>query len=178
MTRRTFFFLTHVDTLAWLLEFEKSEKLAYSVIGSFTESVRVYRSASDIEGLGVSRWGDSAREMQYLILPHSVEFETRTLLLSSGGTKTLLYPDTNPGSVLINPGGILEQQAVILGELATTLKDKASISLYNSLRVSLRGAGELIGDTVVGQDAATKARSGYRLVAKTSAPVDCDFLIT
>jgi len=152
--------------------------MSYTVIGSFTDPIRVCSSAIDVEGLGLSQLGDCVRDRQYLILPKPGQFTTRTLPLPAGGEKVLIYPDTNPGSVVLNPGGLFSESAVIIGELATTLKDKASISLYKSLRETLRNQCFTVGNIIVGQDAAAKANAGYRLCERVTGPVENDLVMT
>src|SRR5262249_53381922 len=107
MTRRSFFFLTPDDLLAWLAAVEHQTPLAYTLIGSFFEPIQAFRSSKDIEGFGTSRSGDCAREPQYLLLPSPAQFMTRTLVTPSG-RKQLVYPDTNPGSVVLTPAGIVD----------------------------------------------------------------------
>jgi hypothetical protein len=178
MRKLTFFFLTSADLRNWLAEVEQYTPVSYAQVGSYdSEHVPISGTAGDISWLGSPLRGDCTREEKLLLLPKLHNFVTRSLSVPSGGARYLLYPDTNPASVVLTPGGLFQNKAIIIGELSTTSKDRTSIDLYSLMLQRLQSQGTTVQGIVVGQEALSKARAGIRLCERVSAPIDQDLII-
>lgn len=169
MASRITIYLTQVDLRAWLAEVENATPLYYVLVGTFPQSPRVYLAAADVPSFGVSKSGDTTRGDQYLLMKQSNEL---TIEPSKHGYE--VYPDANPGSVILNPGGTYDEKVVIEGELAAAVGSKQSVGLYRELLKTLRLHGRLVHGAIVGADAEFRARSGARLCPRLAAGEEYD----
>jgi hypothetical protein len=174
MAKRSYFFMTRDDLLDWLSGFEEELPVTYRLMGPHTGlAVPVFETAASIEQFGVSS-GDCVRDSSYLVMPGHVPFVPRVVDAVTGEQRVFVYPEGNPASVILSPGGEYDGRCIIIGELATQSTDPRSVALYKSLVKRLKTLTTLHSTIHVGEEAARRAMSGWRLAERDTAPTHRD----
>jgi hypothetical protein len=91
-----------------------------------------------------------------------------------GGIKYAIDQLENPGSVVIRPGGILGESALIAGMVGTVHHDKKAESLFRAFSDTLKQDFIKVKSYFVGPEAKKLHDRGKRLTKSLNAPKERD----
>jgi hypothetical protein len=122
-----------------------------------------YAALLDIPDLGVSKTGVMIRDASFLVVPRGSKLVFRKVAQRRGGNRYLLDQDENPSSVVLRPGGLYRNEALVAGDLSTVSEHRDAVKLYESFSGAFRRFKK-VGNYRIGPEAAALLASGWRLV--------------
>ncbi|WP_143080659.1 hypothetical protein [Variovorax sp. YR750] len=109
----------------------------------------------------------------YLVLGRPNRLATRPVAQRSGGTKHALDQLDNPGSVVLQIGG-MEVDRLVAGQIGTVRTEQAAQDLYESFLSEVKKQFVKIKSYYVGPDAARLLDAGQRLSPTSKSPPEYD----
>ena len=178
VTRRIMFFATRDDLLTILNPIERRVPLTYRLRVSGTSDVTAWDSAAAISNLVPVRVGGQNDQPSYLVMPTASPYKPFEREMPDGRTLRGVYPEGNPDSVVMYPGGLFGSEFVIAGEFASGLPKPPGFDLMGALQRAVPAEFMRIQDCYVGSLARTLAAGGTRLVGSTRQPPSSDLRLT
>src|SRR5947209_8573169 len=126
------FFATKRDLELVLAAAESHRRIKYTQAGMFdSPEITTFTSGLNIANLGFAPSGDSNHEPFWLLTDADEKVEIKVVPQRTGGTRYGIDPGLNPESVVIWPGGVFQNTAIIAGQLATAMINPTSMALMN-----------------------------------------------
>jgi|SRR5579871_2124749 len=174
-TKLTQFFATRKDVLAVLERLEALGSYQY-VLSELQDqpSVVSYSSAIHIPDLGKSTIGSYHTENTYIIIDSRTVIYPR--IITRGRNQSPLYTvdvDIYPEGIIISPGGIFQDQYLILGSFGVGNDNAVAIALYRQLARLTRKDFTRIRSYWLGPEALELFDSGFCLTSNIRSPVSC-----
>ena len=110
----------------------------------------------------------------YLILDSEIVLNVRNISLKKGGGKFSVYLLENPYAISIRPGGVIENQCLVAGQIGIISENEFSLSIYNLFLNTMRKKFEKIKSYYVGLEASNLLDKGFRLTANPKSPIIYD----
>lgn len=169
------FFATAKDMSKVLRIVEACHALQYAKCGLFDKpDCPVFDKLSSLPDFGVAHVGDSNLEPTFLVLPKGAKLHVRTVPQRRGGKKYAVDQLANPGTVVIRPGGMYRDSAVIAGMVGTVHHDEKAATLMKAFSSSLKGDFTRVKSYIVGPEARKLHDLGVRLTTSLAAPQEFD----
>jgi hypothetical protein len=135
----------------------------------------VYETANAIPDFAVALHGDLNKEDFCLLIEPNVEPKVREVEQRNGGVKYFLDQGSHPISVVLKPGGVLnDAECIISGQIGTISQDKWSEEIYKIISASFRKQFTKIKSFYVGPEALERLDQGFRLTSNIKSPVEYD----
>ncbi len=177
--QRLLTFATKNDWEPVLSSLEKMLPVKYVESGMFSDpDPPAYDSFRELPRFGEAVWGNAVGERTYLIVKKDAPIYSRSVRLSTGGTRYVTDHENNPESVIFSPGGILQDpKAVISGETSKLSRLPAAEEIFQALSKLIKGHFPAVGEYRVGEEARFLGSRRYRLTASIRSPVEYDLCI-
>jgi len=176
MTRKQIqFYATPADIRSILRIVESLQSLQFIRAGLFdTPEIVALPSLAASADLGVALGGDANHEKRYLVARSHDKVEVRTVTQRKGTPKYALDQLLNPGTIILSPGGIHGDIAVIVGEVGTSSDDTSSIELFQAFSKEIGRQFGKIQSCFVGIEARRLLDKGWRLTRSIKSPLEYD----
>jgi len=125
-----------------------------------TDEVTRYPSALIIPHFGIST--GYVGEHDYVVVPNGAKIEVEEVPQRRGGVRYFIEIVNNPG-VVFQPGGMIEDNCLIAGEISTPHTDEVSLSIWKLFTKYFWGDFIKIGAFRVGPGALRLLHKGCRL---------------
>ncbi len=112
----------------------------------------------------------TAPQANYLIADRSLVIEARDVPQREGGCKFAIDQMINPETIVIRPGGMIDDGCLISGQIGTASKDPASIDLFMTVVSEMRRRFVAVKSYYVGAEALGLLKAGVRLTANPKSP--------
>lgn len=167
----TDFFATRRDLEEVLRAVESATALQYVEAGLFEgPPPAAMDSLLAWPDLGVSKHGDQAHEVTFLVAERGARVEVREVPQRRGGVRHAIDQQINPATISLCPGGVFGDAAIIAGSIGTISGDAASRALFRLFDRAIASRFEKIRSYRVGAEAAAMLDAGARLTARVKAP--------
>ncbi|MDZ4151340.1 hypothetical protein [Methylicorpusculum sp.] len=172
------FYATRDDLLKVLEAAASKTNFYYACVGQSDNGLPiVYEAANAIPNFSGALYGDLNRESFCLLIEPNVEPGVRVVEQSNGGVKYFFDQVSHPASVVLKPGGVLDDsECIISGQVGTISQDKWSEEIYKSVAASFRKQFTKIKSFYVGSEASEKLDLGFRLTTNIKSPTEYDLL--
>jgi hypothetical protein len=173
-----YYFMTASDLHDWLTMVNKAKSLEYCDAHGAGTTPEVYRSASEIPELGTPKVWPNGQPSTRVLLAHAspYTFVSRTVVLKdSAQSRYSVYPVSNPGCVVLRPGGIGNGEYIISGDVSSVAGDDESKKLFAIFTRQLAKLCVVQDRVAVGPEAAALHFDGYRFCNCLAAPPQNDF---
>jgi hypothetical protein len=169
------FFATGNDILNVLRSVEASYPLQYVECGLFNESERpIFNGSSSLPSLGLAQAGQAHLEPTFLVMLQGDRLNVRTVQQRRGGQKYAVDQKANPGTVVIEPGGVYKDSTLIVGTVGTVHEDEKAAKLMKAFSSALKQDFTKMKSYLVGPEAKKLYGSGIRLTHSAFAPAEFD----
>jgi hypothetical protein len=169
------FFATGGDILKVFHIVEALHQLQYVECGLFDESKRpVFQGFSSLPTLGLAQTGQSQLEPTFLVMLRGDKLNVRAVAQRRGGIKYAVDQQANPGTIMIRPGGMYNDSALIGGMVGTVHHDENAAKLMKAFSSALKKDFKKIKSYLVGAEAQKLQGSGVRLTHSVGAPAEFD----
>lgn len=168
------FFATKKDLLKTLEDTRAKIPYNFSYLDE-NGSMKVYSSPDELENLSVMSVGDQNQSRIYLLIKPEEQPETRQVKQRKDKTKAFYDQISQPSSVSLRPGGILNgANCIIAGQVGTVTSVPWSTSLYKVISSSIKKKFTKIKSYYVGSEAVEKLNQGFRLTTNIKSPIEYD----
>lgn len=176
MTRRQIsFYATPADIRSILRVVESLETLQFIRAGLFdAPEIVALPSLAASADLGVAPGGDANHEKRYLVARSHCKVEVRSVPQRRGTPKYAIDQLLNPAAVILAPGGIYGDAAVIIGEVGTSSDDASSVELFQAFSNEIRRQFGKVQSCFVGIEANQLMNKGWRLTRSIKYPSEYD----
>jgi hypothetical protein len=165
--------------LAGLERAESEVRLQYVLFGMFKSPVpTIYFSASDIPGLGTSRYGDYSGEDTFLVFKAGTEINVEEIPQNKGGVLYEVGMLANPTAISFQPSTQFGEKTIIEGGVGTATAHPSSIPFCKWFWRRLGAGFKQVGIYHVGPEAYRRLETGWRLTAATQCPPEYDLRLT
>lgn len=169
------FYSTPEDIRFILRAVESMVEVQFIPMGLFDTSTHVaVPSLAASANLGIALTGDSNREQSYLVAPINCMVETRAIPQRGGGTKYAIDQLANPSSIVLRPGGIFGDAAVVAGQVGTASVDVVSSDLFATFSMEIQRQFRKVRSFYVGAEACQLLDNGWRLTSNIKSPSTYD----
>ncbi len=175
MSRLTFF-ATFQDLRPVATALDQILELQYIEFGSHENAeYQAYCSSQNIPDFGSAFYGDAVLEKKYIVATKDTTVMARTVLQYNGLTRYILDQLINPATVVLQPGGLWQDTAVIQGELTTVHKDSDAQKLFRHFAKNFKSRFSTHNGVWIGEEALNLCRQGKRLTYDVRLPLSNDF---
>jgi hypothetical protein len=175
MSKSIHFFATKRDLEAVLEAVESQRPIKYVEAGMFDKpETRTVSTGLQIPNLGFAPSGTNVGEPFWLVIDAEAKVEVETVPQRRGGTRYSIDPRLNPESVVVWPGGVFNEAAVIAGQFATAMTNSTSMELQGMFVREIRRQFKRIKSFSVGPEAEQLFNAGYRLTSSVKSPSETD----
>lgn len=164
MTTHKHLFGTKRDFEPGIARIEEQLELRY-VLCTFSEKSEItsYLTLLDYEDLGVNRSGDHLTPA-ILIVPRTASVHVETVPQRGGGNRFSISQSGNTGSIVFQPGGIYQENALVAGHISTIHQDTLSTRLFADFSRALLRGFRKVRSYRVGPEALQLLDGGTRLL--------------
>lgn len=168
-------FATRKDLLDLLADVESARAIHYAEAGLlYGPEPAVYRSASEIPDLGMTRVPDTNLGPRFLLADAAVPFAARPVPQRRGGMRYAMDQQKNPDSVALVPGGQFDDHTILAGSIGTCTESSASAALLEVIAGAIRRKWAGLRSNAVGPEATRLLDAGGRLTANLRSPREYD----
>jgi hypothetical protein len=173
--KRVHFFATKDDLLLVLRSLEGGRPIRYTRAGRVIGPVpEIWKSGEDLPQLGNATGDQVVVCDQFLITEEIPTIRVESRRMSTGEMRFDVYQSGNPDSVVLAPGGLWTDGAIISGSIATISESQTSHSLMRSARSAVKKQFTRVRAFWVGPEALVALRSGRRLTTAVQSPPEYD----
>jgi hypothetical protein len=172
------FFAVRDDLLLLLVAVERRGPLSYTRMGNFdrAECDRFDRGF-DIPGLGRAATDSASACDSFLVTVPDVPVRLRSLETATGERRYCVDQLINPDTLEFSPGGLLGEEAVLSGRVATVSDTAMAKDLMGRFRSGVKKSFRRVKAYWVGPGAFDLLRAGYRLTASVGSPREFDLAL-
>ena len=153
------FFATSRDMVELLTRVSLKRDLKFVVSGLFdTQEIQSSTTVSKINS-----------EINYLVADHDLFIETRVVPQRKGGEKFAVDQLANQKTVVLRPGGRIEDSCLVAGQIGTASEDPISLQIYKLFLTEIRSQFNKIKSYYVGPEASCLLDEGVRLTTNPKA---------
>lgn len=165
-------FATSADFACTLRAVEEQVGMLFATIGMFeSETIRTFDSSTDvIEAMGQS----GACSLAFLAVSKESQFVVRAVPQKRGNARYCVDQLSNPRSVVLRPGGLVEKNTILAGQIGTASPDPGSLALFSVFGQAVRKHFSKVKSFWVGPQAMRLLDSGGRLTSSMKAPSEFD----
>jgi len=109
-----------------------------------------------------------------LVLERSQQVHVEEVPQRAGGMRYCVDQRLNPGSIVLRPGGMLDDNTLLAGQVGTVSENPLSVELYQAFSKAVRRKFTKVKSYWVGPGAGRLLDQGARLVATRKAPREYD----
>ncbi len=169
------FFATAEDLRPVLAAVESTCDLQYLECGMFEQETRpIMSNLFSHASLGTAAEGDANHEPTYLVGHRCTAIKIRPVPQRKGGTKFVVDQLSNPGTIVLRPGGKYLDSAVISGLVGSVKDDPVAKELLSLFLEEIRRRFTAVKGCWVGPGALRNLREGARLTSAITAPSEYD----
>ncbi|MDE6055103.1 MAG: hypothetical protein K2G55_15405 [Lachnospiraceae bacterium] len=179
MAKSLYFFATKEDLHKIIQKVEQTIQLKY-VTNDLYESTRpkIYWSFEEYEDIGVNKSGDQTDN--FFIFERNCEIVLRKVPQLGGGVRYSIGQDLNKDSIVFWPGGLYQDQFLIMSHIGTISKSPESLKIYDVFKKAIKKQchKHQKGGFIWYSDAVEAMSSKYRLITiNINSPQEYDFVI-
>jgi hypothetical protein len=171
------FFALKEDLVALFELVDSKGPLKYVAMGNFLrsdsgEGIKIINNGAEIPNLGKASADSSAACESYLVCELDTPIELRTAGLN--GERVCIDQLANPDSAEFKGGGILNEDIVLCGRIATASDSHLSQTLMKRFHAAIRKTFSKVRAFYVGPKAFTLLENGKRLTMAAQSPPEFD----
>lgn len=165
-------FATSTDFVGILRVVEEQLAIAFFVAGMFeTGTIRRLDASIDVlRAMTVPR----EDQLVFLAVEEKESVGIREVAQKKGGVRYCIDQLCNPKSVVLRPGGMVEENTILAGQIGTTSQAPASLQLFAAFSRAVRQNFVKVKSYWVGPEAIRVLDGGGRLTANLKAASDYD----
>lgn len=170
------FYATAADLLPKLRQLESEFQLQYALEGMYASPTpSVYRSATEIPGLGIARYGQS--EDAFLVSEAGLKINVEEIPQTKGGVLYHIGLIQNPTAFAFKPSGQFGEMTLICGSVDTATGDPISLARCKWFWRGLRKDFVKLKDYYLGPEAYQLLKQGWRLTVAAQCPPEFDLTL-
>lgn len=179
MGKTLYFFGTKEDLHKIIQNVEQTISLQY-VMNHLYDSTRfkIYHSFEQYEDFGINRSGDQAD--LFFIFKRNCEIILKQVPQFEGGVKYSLGQDLNKDSITFWPGGLYQDQILIMSHIGTISDSSESLKIFDIFKKAIKKQCNKHnkGSNIWYSDAVNAVSNKYRLITiNINSPREYDFVI-
>jgi hypothetical protein len=160
-----YFFATAADLLQGLERLESEHNLTYVESGSFnTSKVKTFNHGIELPSLGIATHQSGTQCKRFLVMKTETPLTIRPIKLNSGDTNFAVDQFVNPDSVILQPGGLYNNSAFILGSITSTCNSEAAKKLLKKSSAEVTRGFKKIKSFWIGPEAYQLFQDGVRFI--------------
>lgn len=180
MGKTLYFFVTKEDLHKIIQNVEQTISLKY-VMDHLYDSTRfqIYHSFEQYEGFGMNRSGDHQTDL-FFIFERNCPIVLKQVPQFEGGIKYSLGQDLNKDSITFWPGGLYQDQFLIMSHIGTISNSPESLKLFDIFKKVIKKQCNMHnrGSNIWYSDAVKEVSNKYRLITiNINSPREYDFVI-
>jgi hypothetical protein len=163
--REKHFFATRADLEPGVRLIEGRHRLVFVESDMVpTPELHMYSSLLDIPALGTNETGSHTTGKCVLVMKSGAKPSLRRIPQRKGGVMYSADQDNNPNSIVLWPGGVYRNEALICGHVGTISTRADSVDLWGEFHGALLKGFTKIKSYHVGPEALRLYDAGWRLV--------------
>jgi hypothetical protein len=167
------FFATAGDLAPVLSLLEAQKKLQYTPMRHVVSNrAQIYFSYADIPDFGRTSDPTAVMNPAYLVALQGTVVQVESIPLRTGGINFAIDQGLNKDTVTLRPGGMYGHDALLYGSIGTVSESDSSLNLYDFMVEPFLARFAHVHGLFLGPEAFDFWKSGVRMSASASPPVD------
>ena len=179
MGKTLYFFATKEDLHKIIQKVEQTIPLKYVMNHLYeSEKFRIYHSFEEYEDFGINRSGDQSD--LFFIFERNCRIVLKQVPQFEGGIKYSLGQDSNKDSITFWPGGLYQDQFLIMSHIGTISNSPQSLKIFDIFKKAIKKQcyKHQKGSSVWYSEAVEAVSNKYRFITiNINSPKEYDFVI-
>jgi len=177
--RDIYFYGTKKDLRSVFASVESQLSLSFVESNIYTQppAIQSFSSLASLESLWACPTGDWNLDKSYLVLLPNHRVRVNAVPQLRGGIRYFVEQYLNQPSILIQPGGVHLDLAIVAGTLGGGYEDELSKGFFALYANALKRQCRKVKGRFIGSEAFDLWKSGYRLTMSVQCPKEIDLAV-